>query len=47
MSPVVVAFPDCFTRRWAYRVTNTKLAGPTMFSRGDTTYINQRGEGDG
>jgi acyl dehydratase len=26
-----------------YRVTETKFAGPTMFSRGDTTYINQRG----
>ena len=27
-----------------YRVTETSFAGPTMFSRGDTTYINQRGE---
>jgi acyl dehydratase len=27
-----------------YRVANTKFAGPTMFSRGDTNYINQRGE---
>jgi len=27
-----------------YKVTDTKFAGPTMFSRGDTTYINQRGE---
>ena len=27
-----------------YRVTHTKFAGPTMFSRGDTTYINQKGE---
>ena len=27
-----------------YVVKNTKFAGPTMFSRGDTTYINQRGE---
>jgi acyl dehydratase len=27
-----------------YRVSNTKFAGPTMFSRGDTTYINHRGE---
>ena len=27
-----------------YRVTETKFAGPTMFSRGDTTYINQHGE---
>jgi len=27
-----------------YTVKQTKFAGPTMFSRGDTTYINQRGE---
>jgi len=27
-----------------YKVTTTKFAGPTMFSRGDTTYVNQRGE---
>ncbi len=27
-----------------YKVTQTKFAGPTMFSRGDTSYINQRGE---
>ena len=27
-----------------YKVTETKFAGPTMFSRGDSTYINQRGE---
>lgn len=27
-----------------YKVTETSFAGPTMFSRGDTTYINQRGE---
>lgn len=27
-----------------YRVTNTSFAGPTMFQRGDTTYINQNGE---
>ncbi len=27
-----------------YKVTQTKFAGPTMFSRGDTTYVNQRGE---
>jgi hypothetical protein len=27
-----------------YKVTMTKFAGPTMFSRGDTTYINDRGE---
>ena len=27
-----------------YRVTQTAFAGPTLFSRGDTTYVNQRGE---
>lgn len=27
-----------------YKVAKTKFAGPTMFSRGDTTYVNQRGE---
>ncbi len=27
-----------------YKVADTKFAGPTMFSRGDTTYRNQRGE---
>ncbi|MBW2229623.1 MAG: MaoC family dehydratase N-terminal domain-containing protein [Deltaproteobacteria bacterium] len=27
-----------------YKVSNTKFAGPTMFSRGDTTYINDSGE---
>ncbi len=27
-----------------YVVKQTKFAGPTMFSRGDTNYINQRGE---
>ena len=27
-----------------YKVTDTKFAGPTMFSRGDTTYINDHGE---
>jgi hypothetical protein len=26
-----------------YKVTLTKFAGPTMFSRGDTTYINDKG----
>ncbi|MEN8182515.1 MAG: MaoC family dehydratase N-terminal domain-containing protein [Myxococcota bacterium] len=26
-----------------YKVAETKFAGPTMFSRGDTTYIDQRG----
>lgn len=27
-----------------YKVANTSFAGPTMFSRGDTVYFNQRGE---
>ena len=27
-----------------YKVANTTFAGPTMFSRGDTVYYNQRGE---
>jgi acyl dehydratase len=27
-----------------YKLTQTKFAGPTMFSRGDTTYVNGRGE---
>ena len=27
-----------------YRVTNTAFAGPTMFQRGDTTYVKQNGE---
>jgi hypothetical protein len=27
-----------------YKVSHTKFAGPTMFSRGDTNYVNQRGE---
>jgi hypothetical protein len=27
-----------------YRVTKTSFAGPTLFSRGDTTYINDSGE---
>ena len=27
-----------------YKVAETKFSGPTVFSRGDTTYINQRGE---
>jgi acyl dehydratase len=27
-----------------YKVTETRFAGPTMFSRGDTVYRNQRGE---
>jgi hypothetical protein len=38
---------DCITRDrmlFDYKVTQTSFAGPTMFSRGDTTYINHRGE---
>ena len=27
-----------------YKVTDTKFAGPTMFSRGETIYVNQRGD---
>jgi hypothetical protein len=27
-----------------YKIAETKFSGPTMFSRGDTTYLNQRGE---
>ena len=27
-----------------YKVSDTKFAGPTMFSRGETVYVNQRGE---
>ena len=27
-----------------YKVSHTKFAGPTMFSRGDTNYVNERGE---
>ncbi len=27
-----------------YKVADTKFAGPTIFSRGDTTYANQKGE---
>ncbi len=27
-----------------YKVSDTKFAGPTMFSRGETIYLNQRGE---
>ncbi|HXW35897.1 MAG TPA: MaoC family dehydratase N-terminal domain-containing protein [Acidimicrobiales bacterium] len=33
------------TRRFVdYKVSDTKFAGPTMFSRGETVYRNQRGE---
>jgi acyl dehydratase len=33
-------------KRWFYdyKVTETKFAGPTMFSRGDTLHINQHGD---
>src|SRR5436305_1113167 len=33
-------------RRWFvdYKIADTKFAGPTMFSRGDTLHRNQRGE---
>lgn len=31
-------------RFYDYKVTDTKFAGPTMFSRGDTTHRNQRGD---
>jgi acyl dehydratase len=27
-----------------YKIAETRFSGPTMFSRGDTTYVNQRGE---
>src|ERR1044072_9158917 len=30
-----------------YKIADTKFAGPTMFSRGDTLYTNQRGEAIG
>lgn len=44
--PVIEAGDSIRMERLAfdYRVTNTRFAGPTMFQRGDTTYINQRGE---
>lgn len=34
----------CHRMPYDYRVTGTKFAGPTCFQRGDTLYINQRGE---
>jgi acyl dehydratase len=34
----------CHRMPYDYRVTDTKFAGPTCFQRGDTIYINQRGE---
>jgi predicted Zn-dependent protease len=32
-------------RLFDYSVKETKFAGPTVFARGDTTYLNQRDEG--
>jgi len=34
----------CHRMPYDYRVTQTSFAGPTCFQRGDTLYINQRGE---
>lgn len=34
----------CHRMPYDYRVTETKFAGPTCFQRGDTLYLNQRGE---
>lgn len=34
----------CHRMPFDYKVTQTKFAGPTCFQRGDTLYINQRGE---
>ncbi|MBA2607560.1 MAG: MaoC family dehydratase N-terminal domain-containing protein [Actinobacteria bacterium] len=34
----------CHRMPYDYKVTNTSFAGPTCFQRGDTIYINQRGE---
>jgi acyl dehydratase len=34
----------CHRMPYDYKVTNTSFAGPTCFQRGDTLYINQRGE---
>lgn len=34
----------CHRMPFDYRVTDTRFAGPTCFQRGDTLYINQRGE---
>lgn len=34
----------CHRMPYDYRVTDTKFAGPTCFQRGDTLYVNQRGE---
>ncbi|HEY2108074.1 MAG TPA: MaoC family dehydratase N-terminal domain-containing protein [Candidatus Binataceae bacterium] len=35
------------TMLFDYRVTETKFGGPTLFSRGDTSFFNQRGEAIG
>ncbi|GAC1311609.1 MAG: hypothetical protein NVSMB12_00110 [Acidimicrobiales bacterium] len=34
----------CHRMPYDFKVSNTKFAGPTCFQRGDTLYINQRGE---
>jgi acyl dehydratase len=34
----------CHRMPYDYRVSDTRFAGPTCFQRGDTLYINQRGE---
>ncbi len=34
----------CHRMPFDYKVTDTKFAGPTCFQRGDTLYINQKGE---
>ena len=34
----------CHRMPYDYKVTETSFAGPTCFQRGDTLYINQRGE---
>lgn len=34
----------CHRMPYDYRVTHTRFAGPTCFQRGDTLYVNQRGE---
>src|SRR3546814_7138911 len=34
----------CHRMPYDFKVTQTKFAGPTCFQRGDTLYINQRGE---
>ncbi|MBX3287215.1 MAG: MaoC family dehydratase N-terminal domain-containing protein [Actinobacteria bacterium] len=34
----------CHRMPYDYRVTETRFAGPTCFQRGDTLYVNQRGE---